>query len=257
VHCTIKQIGSGTVLGGGVGSASTMEGKYRFRTGPVKETGKPVPKIFWDIRATDPARAQEMIGGAGFSVKKVKGQWEIVEVGEKVEHDNPADYYNTCLKMAKKRAQIDATLTCTAASDIFTQDTYDDFEEGEVAPVPPARNVTGTADVASPPVVNRSQPNTTERAAQEPPRPAAGGQSSDWRSVEIHFGKAKGAKLGEIPTANLLWWVNNFAPKGYNGRPPGKDDVALRAALDAAKAELEQNAESPPARNEVQEDIPM
>ena len=40
----------------------------------------------------------------------------------RVEHDNPADYYNTALKMAKKRAQVDATLTVTAASDFFTQD---------------------------------------------------------------------------------------------------------------------------------------
>ncbi|WP_418719751.1 hypothetical protein [Bilophila wadsworthia] len=44
----------------------------------------------------------------------------------RVEHDNPADYYNTCLKMAKKRALVDAVLTCTAASDIFTQDIEDE-----------------------------------------------------------------------------------------------------------------------------------
>ncbi|MHC4616460.1 MAG: hypothetical protein ACYTEQ_01770 [Planctomycetota bacterium] len=34
----------------------------------------------------------------------------------------PPDVYNTCLKMAKKRALVDAVLTTTAASDIFTQD---------------------------------------------------------------------------------------------------------------------------------------
>lgn len=44
----------------------------------------------------------------------------------RVEHDNPADYYNTCLKMGKKRAFVDALLTCTAASDIFTQDIEDE-----------------------------------------------------------------------------------------------------------------------------------
>jgi hypothetical protein len=36
--------------------------------------------------------------------------------------DAPWDIYNTALKIAKKRAQVDAVLTCTAASDIFTQD---------------------------------------------------------------------------------------------------------------------------------------
>ena len=82
-----------------------------------------MPRAYWDVRQEDPAKAQELIGGKGFSVKKVDGQgWMIARGGEKVEHDNPADHYNTVLKMAKKRALVDAVLTSTAASDIFTQD---------------------------------------------------------------------------------------------------------------------------------------
>jgi len=42
---------------------------------------------------------------------------------------NPADVANTILKMAKKRALVDATLTCTAASDVFDQD-LEDLPEG-------------------------------------------------------------------------------------------------------------------------------
>jgi hypothetical protein len=38
---------------------------------------------------------------------------------------NPADVSNTVLKMAKKRGLIDAVLTVTAASDLFTQDIED------------------------------------------------------------------------------------------------------------------------------------
>ena len=37
----------------------------------------------------------------------------------------PEDQYNTVLKMAKKRSHVDAILTATAASDIFTQDIED------------------------------------------------------------------------------------------------------------------------------------
>jgi len=37
----------------------------------------------------------------------------------------PSDLYNTVLKMAKKRSLVDAILTATAASDIFTQDIED------------------------------------------------------------------------------------------------------------------------------------
>lgn len=106
----------------GVGTCCTMEGKYRFRTGK-KPTGKPVPKAYWDTRQSNPANAQALLGGKGFStMKDDDGQWIICEQGEKVEHDNPADHYNTVLKMAKKRAHVDAVLTATAASDIFTQD---------------------------------------------------------------------------------------------------------------------------------------
>lgn len=45
---------------------------------------------------------------------------------KKFSRGNPADMYNTVLKMAKKRAFVDAILTCTAASDCFTQDIEDD-----------------------------------------------------------------------------------------------------------------------------------
>jgi len=43
----------------------------------------------------------------------------------KVENTDIADTYNTVLKMAKKRAYVDAMITATAASDIFTQDVED------------------------------------------------------------------------------------------------------------------------------------
>ena len=114
---------AGQRLGTGVGSCSTMESKYRFRVGPVELTNKPVPREYWDLRKENPAKAQEIIGGRGFSAKKDdSGNWKIARQGEKVEHDNPADFHNTCLKMAKKRGLVDAVLTSTAASDIFTID---------------------------------------------------------------------------------------------------------------------------------------
>lgn len=121
VTCTLTHINSGLFVGQGVGSCNTMEGKYRYRTGEVEFTGKPVPGGYWKDRNI------ELIGGRGHQVKKNPdtGQWEIAIAGDKVEHDNPADYYNTVLKMAKKRAHVDAVLTATAASDIFTQDVED------------------------------------------------------------------------------------------------------------------------------------
>jgi len=109
-----------------VGSCSSMESKYRFQTGPKESTGKAVPKEYWDVRKSDPPKAQSLLGGKGFgTMKNDSGQWVISIQGEKVENTNPADQFNTVLKMAKKRAHVDAVLTVTAASDIFTQDIED------------------------------------------------------------------------------------------------------------------------------------
>lgn len=123
VKCRLTNT-AGQFIGAGVGACSTMESKYRFRVAPKTITDREVPKAYWDLRKSEPAKAQELLGGKGFSTKKDEaGVWRIAEgSSDKIEHDNPADHYNTCLKMAKKRALVDATLTRTAASDIFSQD---------------------------------------------------------------------------------------------------------------------------------------
>jgi hypothetical protein len=94
VVCTLYHIPTGQSVGQGVGSATTMEGKYRYRGGEKEGTGKPIPKDYWNLNKTDPKKAQELIGGRGFSAGKIDGKWEICSTGEKQEHDNPADYYN-------------------------------------------------------------------------------------------------------------------------------------------------------------------
>lgn len=129
IVCQLYSITSGRFMGSGVGTANTMETKWRWRTGPVELTELPVPKEYWDLRKSDPIAALALLGGRGFVAKKNEaGGWVIARQGEKVEHENPADYYNTCLKMGKKRALVDAVLTATAASDIFTQDVEETVE---------------------------------------------------------------------------------------------------------------------------------
>jgi hypothetical protein len=125
--CTLTSLVTGQVVGDAMGSCSTKESKYRFRTGEVTFTGEPVPPAYWDLRKDKQPEAIALLGGRGHSTKKNPdtGTWEIVVAGEKVEHDNPADNYNTVLKMAMKRAFIAAILSATAASDIFTQDLED------------------------------------------------------------------------------------------------------------------------------------
>ena len=116
-------------VGQGFGSCSTLETKYRYRTGPSTPTGKPVPKEYWDLRKSDPGRAKAILGGDGYSTKKIDNRWEIVQVGERVENPDPADQYNTVLKMAVKRAYVAAVITATSTSDILDQDLEEEFPD--------------------------------------------------------------------------------------------------------------------------------
>lgn len=125
----------GLFMGGGVGSCSTMESKYRYRGGEKIPTNQKVPTQYWNLKKEGRIdEAKGLIGGDGYGVAKIDGEWVICELGEKMEHDNPADFYNTCEKMAKKRALVDATLTVTAASDIFTQDIEELVDNGVMTP---------------------------------------------------------------------------------------------------------------------------
>jgi hypothetical protein len=163
----------GSYLGGGVGNCSTMEGKYRYRTGPVEWTDRPVPKAYWDLRKSDPVKAQELLGTGHIAKKNDAGTWVVAVQGQKVEHDNPADYYNTCEKMAKKRALVDATLTVTAASDIFTQDLEDLMSAVEAKAEPATDKVERTHDANE----ATERPATQDVSQSEPSDPA-----ESWRA---------------------------------------------------------------------------
>ena len=72
----------------------------------------------------------------------------------KVENQDVADVWNTCLKMAKKRAFVDAVKSTTAASDVFTQDVEDFAAPSQPAPraaapaqAQPARHVADLSPV--------------------------------------------------------------------------------------------------------------
>jgi hypothetical protein len=144
VLCDITNIVTGQYMGSGVGSCSTMESKYRFRSANRKCPNCGAEAII---------KGKQEYGGGWLCFERkggCKSKWpdgakeiEGQEVG-KVEHDNPADFYNTVLKMAKKRAHVDAILTVTAASDIFVQDVEENPElfggrpmEAQPEPPPP------------------------------------------------------------------------------------------------------------------------
>lgn len=211
IKCSLFTIAGHSFVGQGLGSASTMEGKWRFRTGPKKPTGKPVPREYWEMRASEPAKAQAMIGGKGFGVSKGEsGGWEICEQGEKVEHDNPADYYNTVLKMAKKRAHVDAILTATAASDIFVQDVEEMVADGLIEPKIARPNGARATPVAE---VPEDQQKAKAIQALEDLAQALGFTGNDVAAY-LRANKvggtlllAKGETLADLPLPRLHWFI--------------------------------------------------
>lgn len=95
---------SGAFVGAGIGECSSAEDKYSWRAAVCDEEFDETPE----------------------NRRRVKfAKWQGRVEKKKQVRTNPADVANTILKMAKKRAQVDAVITATAASDIFTQDIED------------------------------------------------------------------------------------------------------------------------------------
>jgi hypothetical protein len=111
VRCDLTVNGSDMIVGSGVGECSSQEEKYQWRAAVCHEE--------WEEQnALGQARIKWKRGyndGPPQRIEQVRVNW--------------ADIANTVLKMAKKRAQIDATLTATGCSDVFTQDMDDEGEE--------------------------------------------------------------------------------------------------------------------------------
>ncbi len=245
ITTTLTSITTHVTIGQGVGSCSTLENKFRFRAGVAEVTDRAVPRAYWDLRGEDPAKAQELIGGKGFTVKKVDGQsWMVAKGGEKVETDNPADSFNTVLKMAKKRALVDAVLTATAASDIFTQD----LEEisASIATLTPATTV---IDVLVEPAlsIQAAAPDPTPAAPQTTSSTAPG---QDFRHVPVHFGKNRGLTLADLTPQQLHWYEAEWMPKKEAQGTRDDGDRTLIAGLKAYRAwrESEKQVETPAPR---------
>lgn len=108
--------GDGTHVGTGIGECSSSEEKYKWRKAVCDEEYNETPE--------DRRREKWCKGKWNKATKKYDPSYKVKQVRTEI-----ADVSNTVLKMAKKRSQIDLTLTSTAASDIFTQDVEDVPEE--------------------------------------------------------------------------------------------------------------------------------
>jgi hypothetical protein len=105
IKCRGLAMGSGTLIGIGLGECSSNEEKYKWKKCGQRE-----------FNATDPSRRRVKIGKVWDDHQRRYAEGEIIQVRQE-----PIDVANTVLKMAKKRAQVDLTLTALAAGDVFDQ----------------------------------------------------------------------------------------------------------------------------------------
>ena len=113
VKCVLSK--GGMRVTEGLGHANTKEARYARRWLTEKKLPEGVDK--------KNLRKREKNGKYGKYVEYL------------VENDDPYTLANTVLKMAKKRAQVDAALTVASLSDIFTQD-LEDLSLGKDKPSP-------------------------------------------------------------------------------------------------------------------------
>lgn len=143
-ECLIEQRDTGAVLAHGVGSCNSRESKYRWRNADracpacgaaaIKRSKFP-PKD--DPDGTPGWYCFAKAGGCGANYGHDDAAITGQAVG-RVENPDVADAVNSILKIAKKRALVDAAIALARCSDLFTQDVEDFAGDEPARPRPDA-----------------------------------------------------------------------------------------------------------------------
>lgn len=125
----------GPIVAVGYGSANSWERKHRYRSGErvCPACGKSGSIIKGKAEYGGGWLCFTKKGGCGAKYGD-KDQAILGQIVGEIENPDPWDLDTTLLKMAEKRAHVDATLRGTAASGLFTQDIEDAPDAGAAAP---------------------------------------------------------------------------------------------------------------------------
>jgi hypothetical protein len=125
VRCDLVSKRTGRIIGSGFGSCNSYESRYRWR---MAERTCPI------CHRETIIRGKEEYGGGWLCFRKKGGCGAKFQDGEpeilnqmvgRVPNEDVCTLVNTLLKMAKKRALVDAVLSVTRSSGLFTQDVED------------------------------------------------------------------------------------------------------------------------------------
>lgn len=130
MKCQLKSIKTGKLISEGMGQCNSLESKYRFRWA----FGSDVPETM----------DKEALKTKTVHSKKTGQDYKMY----RIDNDDVFSQINTILKMAKKRALVDAVLSAGRLSEIFTQDLE---EMGNHNPVKaaPKPSMTTTEEIRS------------------------------------------------------------------------------------------------------------
>ena len=146
IKCLLVSVNTGTVISEGMGECNSMESKYRWR-----ESKRKCPQC----SAETIIKGKAEYGGGWLCFAKQGGCGAKFQDGDesiegqtigRVENEDIYSQVNTILKMAKKRALVDAALSAGRLSQVFTQDIEDmgsPPEDGKI--IEPAKESVATA----------------------------------------------------------------------------------------------------------------
>jgi len=171
----------GVFIGAGIGECSSGEEKYMWRVAICDEEFAATLEVNRRIKFR-----KDRYSAAVTQIQQVRVA--------------PSDMANTILKMAKKRALIDAVLTATAASDIFSQD-IEDLPEGYIEPEKPAPVV--IVDRVVPSIVPTTpkvvEPKDAVWPDEEVEWPETSGNAVDIRPQDAPRSSAEPANFNDQP----------------------------------------------------------
>jgi hypothetical protein len=249
IKVIITKKGSQLLISTGLGSCSSYESKYRYRDSRRKCPACGAEAII---------KGKEEYGGGwlcygkkgGCGSKFLDGDQRIIgQTTGVVTNPDMADVKNTILKMAKKRAKVDAVLSATRSSGIFTQDLDESLEPGAEEtttsrPAAQTQTAAQPAKAAAPPPAKapaaKKQPpkETAAPAAQAapsgptraviPPMEPAGTNGKQKKDLKT-WAREVAAKVQCSPDQLVLFLKRILRVEDLKGAPEGQKIVALNA----------------------------
>ena len=193
--CILVSISTGVVISEGLGECNSMESKYRWR-----ESKRKCPQC----GAEAIIKGKKEYGGGWLCFTKQGGCGAKFQDGdgciedqkiERVENDDIYSQVNTILKMAKKRALVDAALSAGRLSEVFTQD-IEDFK-----PVP-------RAEPEKPPVAKKTTPAKAKVQEAEVVASETSADQTKKDSKEL-WPEDKKPEVGESKVADIKAYIQD------------------------------------------------